>query len=343
MRYTVPAGRDEASYVFLHEKSLRARNWYLGLGYMYPVLMCISLGLYSGVYGFFQTVIYAVILVVFARFQAYQSVRRAPESFLKKAVDASSTEYQEGLQLIEELCQRAGVTWRPKLIVIDSEGFEAYASHPPGRSPYIIISTGAFAFPKKAVRAVVAHELAHMLNGDMTLVERSTVMHIVLTGLLALLMSILLTAFSGYNLEDISFYWFLLILTFIYYRFMLLAINTHSRYREYLADAGAVALIGWENRMDMALALHWTFMAFKEFLKKEVKRRRLYKDFKDPRTGGTPSPGWLDKMQERAIEAIDEMEEKSSVMNTHPTTKERWVALDVTEDEVKEALAKESI
>lgn len=338
MRYTVPAGRNEAPYALWHEKSIQARSWYLALGMMYPVIICIALGLHGGVGTFMSAIFYAVLLFGVSRFQAYKTVRSAPEEFARKAIPETSPQYRQALLMIEELCQRAGVDWRPQLIVFESEGFDGFASHPPGRDPYIILSTGAFLYGKRSVRAVIAHELSHMLHGDMTLVERATILHMVTMAMLALILSVPMAMAGGESADSVFFLVFLLGFTFIYLRGLKIALNTHSRYREYLADGGAAALIGWENRMDMAVALHWTFVAFKELLKKKVRQGQLYKDFRHPQTGAPPREGWLEDMQQKALDAIDEMEETSSIMNTHPTNKERYAALDITEDELKQAL-----
>jgi heat shock protein HtpX len=86
--------------------------------------------------------------------------------------------------LAESICQRAGLVTTPEIGIYESEDMNAFATGRNKNDALIALSTGLMqSADKKAVSAVIAHEVAHLANGDMltlTLVQSAVSVAVVI-------------------------------------------------------------------------------------------------------------------------------------------------------------------
>jgi Zn-dependent protease with chaperone function len=336
MRYTVPAGRDPAPYAKWHEESAMWHQRFIFFGALYPVIICLIFLIYGGFLTFVSAVLYMSAAYGFSWLSMYKRFGHILDEFEGDALKESAPEYQKAKQILEELCQKAGIDWRPDLIVFELDEVQGFSARPHGGNATLVVSTGNFAYSENVLRAIMAHELAHLLHEDNErLFGAAVVKHNMVLSFLSMVIALPLVAISSlYGWQDMALLTALWGFSGLYMRALGLMERAYMRRREYLADGGAVALIGWQNRIHMAVALHWSFVSYKCALKKKLKEKRSYRKF----DGSLRDEGWLEGLREKAIESIDHMEEEFSVFNTHPTGPQRWAAMDVSVEDMQTTL-----
>jgi heat shock protein HtpX len=163
---------------------------------------------------------------------------------------------------VRRLSQSAGLTVVPEVAIYDSPEINAFATGPSRSNSLVAVSTGLLnRMSEPEVEGVLAHEVAHIANGDMvtmTLIQgvvNAFVMFISKT--LAWLIAQGLTS-QGDDGESgeasggaqPSFFMILAIESVLYVVFGLLGslvVAWFSRYREFRADAGGAATAGSHN------------------------------------------------------------------------------------------------
>ena len=164
-------------------------------------------------------------------------------------------QYPELWQAVEAAAVGAGLAVTPKVYVIEDAAPNAFAA---GRNPataYVAATTGLLEIMNpRELRAVIAHEMAHVRNRDV----RTMALAAVLVGVLLILSDILLRATLWGGGRDSNNPFALvglivaLILAPIGATMMQMAL---SRRREYQADATAAEITGDPEGMAMALAV----------------------------------------------------------------------------------------
>ena len=160
---------------------------------------------------------------------------------------------QQLVQTVHELSRRAGLTKMPEVGIYESPEVNAFATGPSRNNSLVAVSTGLLhRMDQDAVEGVLAHEVAHIANGDM--VTMALLQGVVNTVVLVLsrIISSLLTS----NMEErarfaaqMALYFGLQIVLGILGS---LVVNAFSRHREFRADAGS-AKIGGKEKMIHAL------------------------------------------------------------------------------------------
>jgi heat shock protein HtpX len=159
---------------------------------------------------------------------------------------------------VYELCTRAGLKKMPEIAIYQSNDKNAFATGRSKNKSLIAVSTGLlYGMSEEAVEAVIAHEVAHIMNGDMvtqTLLQSSLRM-IIGVIILPITLYRLVALFVSDN-ENIFVYYIILFFEFLVSTIMLfissLFIKSFSRKREFKADYLAAQLTTPEN---MILAL----------------------------------------------------------------------------------------
>lgn len=124
----------------------------------------------------------------------YLSYRAGPAIALRaaRARPADPERYRELHNVFDEVCVAAGILGRkPRLYVIDDPAPNAFAT---GRSPndaHIAVTTGLMErLPRYELRAVLAHEVGHVINKDL----RAVTIAVATAGIVALLADMLARA-----------------------------------------------------------------------------------------------------------------------------------------------------
>ncbi|MDA0782011.1 MAG: M48 family metallopeptidase [Rickettsiales bacterium] len=171
------------------------------------------------------------------------------QSLINKETHARPLERKENpkvYNLLENLCISRGITM-PKLFIIDSEALNAYASGISEKT-YAVTLTGGIIekLEDDELEAVIAHELAHIINRDVRLL----IVSIIFVGIISVISEMLVRGvfrgFTGRKRGDGKGQIFMILIVIavaaIGYLLSILIRFALSRRREFLADAGAVEL-----------------------------------------------------------------------------------------------------
>jgi heat shock protein HtpX len=174
-----------------------------------------------------------------------------------KVIDPRSAMGPEERWLLETthaLCHRAGLKVMPEVGIYPSDEVNAFATGPTKARSLIAVSAGLLSgMSRDEVEGVVAHEVAHIQNGDMVTM---TLLQGVINTFVIFLSRVAAFFVSRLVREEIG--------TLVYYAVAIglqiclsilgmLIVMAYSRHREYRADAGAAELAG---RDKMIAALH---------------------------------------------------------------------------------------
>jgi len=123
----------------------------------------------------------------------YASYRSGPTLALRaaKARPVAREDAPELHRLLDEVCVSAGLTTRPKLYVVDDPAPNAFATGLSLEDSHVAVTTGLVErLPRYELRAVIAHEVAHIVNDDV----RTVTVAVATAGLVALLADIAIRA-----------------------------------------------------------------------------------------------------------------------------------------------------
>jgi heat shock protein HtpX len=124
----------------------------------------------------------------------YLSVRAGPTIALRaaRARPADRAAYPELFNVYDEVCVTAGILGRaPKLHVVDDPAPNAFATGLSLEDSHVAVTTGLLEkLPRYELRAVLAHEVAHVVNDDI----RAVTVAVATAGVVALLADVLVRA-----------------------------------------------------------------------------------------------------------------------------------------------------
>ena len=159
---------------------------------------------------------------------------------------------QKLYQMVFALSKKAGLPKTPQIGIYQSPEVNAFATGPSKKKSLVAVSSGLLnTMNDEELEGVLAHEVAHIANGDM--VTMALVMGMVNT--MILLLAHLVTRVVTSRMNRRSFFLEYMIFNLFYSIFNILGlfvVNAFSRLREYRADRGGARLAG-KNKMIQAL------------------------------------------------------------------------------------------
>ena len=177
--------------------------------------------------------------------------------------DTNHPELRELVRMVHGFAQRAGLPAMPEVGIYESPEVNAFATGPSKSRSLVAVSTGLLRQMNRAeAEGVIAHEVAHIANGDMvTMTLVQGVINAFVFFLSHILSFIVAQALSGrrdddergpgfmeYMIQSI----FLHLFEFIFGLLGFIVVCWFSRTREFRADAGSALLAG-KDRMISAL------------------------------------------------------------------------------------------
>lgn len=162
------------------------------------------------------------------------------------------------LDLVYNLAKNAGLSTMPEVGIYQSGEVNAFATGPSRSRSLVAVSSGLLRrMSTSEVEAVLAHEVAHVANGDMVTM---TLLQGVVNAFVMFFARVLAYAVMrmGKQRDDSSegspFMYSILVFAFeiIFMILGSIVIATYSRFREFRADAGGARLVG-RDKMIMAL------------------------------------------------------------------------------------------
>jgi len=173
-----------------------------------------------------------------------------------KIIDPNASHDQETqwlLQTTYRLATGAGLTKKPEVGIYQSDDINAFATGPSKSNSLVAVSTGLLRKMKpNEIEGVLAHEIAHVANGDM--VTMTLVQGVVnaFGMFLARVLSFFLSQAVDEEKQPIVRMISTIVFDIIFSILGLFVVSYYSRQREYRADKGAAGLTG-KDKMIAAL------------------------------------------------------------------------------------------
>ncbi|MFB4160209.1 protease HtpX [Geomicrobium sp. JSM 1781026] len=157
------------------------------------------------------------------------------------------------VEKVHRMSRAAGLAHMPEVGIYHSKEVNAFATGPSKKRSLVAVSTGLLeSMDDDAVEGVIAHEVAHVSNGDMVTMTllQGIVNAIVIFA--ARVVAFVAAQFVRQELQWIVNFVMILVLQILFSILGSLVVNAFSRYREYHADNGGADLAG-KDKMIHAL------------------------------------------------------------------------------------------
>lgn len=195
--------------------------------------------------------------------------------FVKKTmkvqvVDKSDIRYSKLYQMIKRLSYKANIKI-PEIGVYPSNQLNAFATGPSQNNALVAVSEGLLnRMDDQALEGVLAHEIAHIKNGDMVTM---TLLQGVLNTFVLFASRLIARRVSGNNNNNFFAYIGLIILFEIIFGLLATVIvSAFSRYREYRADSAGANL---SSRKNMIRALEFLKEDYNNLVESEEKNEQV--------------------------------------------------------------------
>ncbi len=216
-------------------------------------------------------------------------------------------EEKELVNLVHEMAMRAKLPEKPEVGVYESESPNAFATGPSKRKSLVAVSSGLLrSMNKNELEGVIAHEVAHIVNGDMVTMT-------LLQGLIntmVLLAARFVAQLIASRMRSRSFFmeYFIFIALQIAFGILgSLVLNYFSKKREFRADKGGARFAGRDNMISALKALERLLPSSRAFA----------------HSGGRGT-----KTESYNYLQISGKKAKGSVFSTHPPLQERIARLE---------------
>lgn len=160
---------------------------------------------------------------------------------------------------VYSLAHQAGLKTMPEVGVYDSAEINAFATGPTKSRALVAVSTGLLAnLNEEQVQGVLAHEISHIVNGDMVTMTLLQGVVNAFVMFLARIVASVITSTNNQNGRHRSGFLYFLVVWVLEIGFMILGslvVSAFSRYREYRADAGGANLTSKQTMINTLQAL----------------------------------------------------------------------------------------
>jgi heat shock protein HtpX len=167
-----------------------------------------------------------------------------------KVIDASvqDPELRSLVQRVHEFARRAGLEKMPEVGVYDGAELNAFATGPSKSRSLVAVSSGLLSgMNRKEVDGVLAHEVAHIANGDMVTMTLVQGVVNVFVMFLARVIGFFASQFVAEERRWLVQFVVVIALEIALGILGMMVVGFFSRQREYRADAGGASLAGREN------------------------------------------------------------------------------------------------
>ncbi len=149
------------------------------------------------------------------------------------------------VEKVHRLSRAAGLSVMPQVGIYESGEVNAFATGPSKRRSLVAVSSGLLhQMDDTAVEGIIAHEVAHVANGDMvtmTLLQGVVNTFVVF---LARIVALAVSRFVKEELQGIVHFIAIIVFQILFSILGSIVIMAYSRYREYHADKGGADLAG---------------------------------------------------------------------------------------------------
>jgi heat shock protein HtpX len=168
--------------------------------------------------------------------------------------NSAMNDYEKAIvEKVHRLSRAAGLTYMPEVGIYNSAEVNAFATGPSKKRSLVAVSTGLLQeMDDAAVEGVIAHEVAHIANGDM--VTMTLLQGVVNTFVVFLsrIVAFVASRFVKEELAPIVHFIAIIVFQIVFSILGSLVVFAYSRHREYHADRGGADLAG-KDKMRHAL------------------------------------------------------------------------------------------
>lgn len=205
----------------------------------------VTLGIFSLVVGFTGS----FISLAMSRFMA----KKMMGVQVLDPSDNLSTAERQLVERVHRLARAAGLMHMPEVGIYQSREVNAFATGPTKKRSLVAVSSGLLqSMDEDAVEGVLAHEMAHVSNGDMVTM---TLLQGVVNTFVVFLSRVAAIIVSRFVREEMAYvvrFAAIIIFQILFSILGSIVVMAFSRYREYHADRGGADLAG-EDKMIHAL------------------------------------------------------------------------------------------
>lgn len=159
------------------------------------------------------------------------------------------------VEKVHRLSRAAGLTHMPEVGMYAADEVNAFATGPTKKRSLVAVSTGLLnEMDEDAIEGVLAHEVAHIANGDMltmTLLQGVVNTFVVF---LARIVAFVASRFAREELAPIVHFIAIIVFQILFSILGSIVVNAYSRHREFHADRGGADLAG-KDKMCHALVM----------------------------------------------------------------------------------------
>lgn len=249
------------------------------------VMNAFGISYYDGVGGYNYASL-AVICAVWGMVGSFVSLLMSKfmaKRFYGVQIVDEDPHYRELVQTVHQYAKDAGLEKMPEVGVYPSDEINAFATGPSRNNSLVAVSEGLLRrMGKNEVEGVLAHEIAHIANGDM--VTMALVQGIV-NAFVMFLSEIATKVIDNFFKDDngrggLGFFGYFIVRNILHIAFGILTapiVYWFSRYREYRADEGGAKIAGKEK---MIAALEALKINYPQLAEATAQQERGQENFK---------------------------------------------------------------
>jgi len=211
----------------------------------------VSLLIFSGIIGFTGSIISLLI----SRWMAKRMMG-------VKVIDPDGPGDETARWLVREvhaLAKKAGMKKMPEVGIYPSSEINAFATGPSKNKSLVAVSAGLLSnMDQSAIKGVLAHEIAHITNGDMVTMTLLQGIINTFVEFLSRICAYAVSRFVNESLAGIVHFLAVVLFNIVFSILGSLVVFAYSRRREYFADKGGAALAGKENMIHALRSLQRT-------------------------------------------------------------------------------------
>ncbi len=237
-------------YINLPAANLAVSNSTGSISYLVQQLLTFKIFPYATV-----TMAAVAAISLFITYAYYDKIMLLGTDYMEVTREnATDPQKHQLMDVIEEMKVSAGLTFMPKVYIIDADYMNAFASGYSEKSAMVAITRGLLEkLDRNELEAVMAHELSHVRHRDIKLTLTASILSNLMLIVVDLLFYNALFSRRDSDSEDNKLVIVIMILRYVMPLLTILLMMYLSRTREYMADAGCVELMRDNEPLGRAL------------------------------------------------------------------------------------------
>jgi len=164
------------------------------------------------------------------------------------------------LDMVYDYCRQAGLEKMPQVGIYESPDMNAFATGPTRSRSLVAVSTGLLnGMSENEVRGVIAHEVSHIVNGDMVTMTLIQGLVNAFALFLSRIIAFVISQFVHEKISHLVFRLTTLVLDILLTILGSIVVFYFSRQREFRADSGAAKLAGRDSMISALRKLQATY------------------------------------------------------------------------------------